>query len=71
MLLVLRPTEGGKGLHKTSDMESILKLLGYDYLCSQESMQDLKAKLDKGGLFQENELIEHLMEKDAITYSSA
>ena len=60
-------------MHKTMDLETILKLLGYDYLCSKDSLDELKGKLDKdgGGKFKENDLIDHLMESDAMTYTDA
>jgi hypothetical protein len=41
MMLVLRPTEKGSGLHDIKDLDKILKLLGYDYLCSHEGLEAL------------------------------
>jgi Ca2+-binding EF-hand superfamily protein len=72
-MLVLRPTAEGRGIHLTKDLETILKQLGYDYMCSPDSLQELKGKLDKenAGTFKEKDLIEHFMSLDALLYTSA
>ena len=69
---MLRPTAEGRGIHLTKDMEMILKQLGYDYMCQHDRLQELKGKLDKegAGTFKERDLIEHLMDGDAMKYTS-
>lgn len=71
MLLVLRPTEKGTGNIPIKELESVLKLLGFDFLCTEQGLGELKTLLERDSFFQEDDLIAHLVKNYALKYASA
>jgi Ca2+-binding EF-hand superfamily protein len=71
MLLVLRPTEKGSGKIPTKELEVLLKNLGYDFLITEKSIDDIKSVLDKDneGHFNEDDLIGYLIKNYSVKYS--
>ena len=73
MLLVLRPTEKGSGKIPLKELEQLLRDLGYDFLVTPELLPQIKTALDKEGtgVFNEDDLISHLVKNYSMKYSNA
>lgn len=71
MLLVLRPTEKGSGKIPTKELQVLLKNLGYDFLITEKSIDDIKTVLDKDneGHFNEDDMIGYLIKNYSVKYS--
>jgi hypothetical protein len=56
MLLVLSPTTDG--LQKTSELGKILKSMGYDYMCTQEGLEEVIKQIGRtDGKIRDEDLI--------------
>lgn len=60
MMLVIRPTDHGRGIIRNKELEQILLSLGYDFLTerTEEIIKELDP--DQSGHFNQDELIEYI-----------